>query len=202
MDLSGLSDVHIQEIIAYLEFEKTKRVKILQEMSEEINDHLTSRIDERLTYTGQELSDALEDLPDMIDMNLDSQLEHQRDMTMVLLQKAFEQMRKKNAEVSLNVAHIEDEKELGNVHNFCEKCVATPEEVVAAAPKAPKESKSSNKIAAKFSTGDAEIDKLLQENEEMKNAIKSQLEAFPQYKKTLEMIREREIEVNGLKTRL
>lgn len=199
--MKTLNDVHLQQIQSYLDFEKQNRKKILLEVEEEIRDHINSRIEKRDTYQGDELVEKLQDLPDIIDTSMDNLFEHQRDMTMVLIQNAFIQFKAKNKEISLNVPTLEDEATLKEVNMFVEKMVAEPEVVINEAPKAEPGSKIKQPSPKLQRTTEKRVDPRI-ENNELKKQIADQLAVFPQYKKLLEMIREREIQIKGLKARL
>ncbi|OHS92975.1 hypothetical protein TRFO_12165 [Tritrichomonas foetus] len=197
---SNLNNIHVQQFIDYLKFELRNRKEIEEEVTEELQDLLESRITASDTYTGQEVIDALEDIPDLVESTMDRQLEHVRDVTMVLIKNVFAQAKVHNTEIHLSVAQLEDETMLKNSHAFCNSLIKNPEEVLAAAPKAQGQILS-RKPKVDTSSND-ELEKLRQENAKLRAEIQAGLDEFPQYAKLKQMINEREIEIRGVKARL
>lgn len=197
----ALNVVHVQQFIDYLKFELQTRKEIEGEVSDQLQDILEARISESKTYTGQEVIDALEDIPDLIDNSMDNQLEHVRDITMVLIKKIFLQANEKNTTIKLPISQLEDEIMLKNSHNFCQSLLKEPEQMLENAPKVEgytiKRTQTKNQ-----SNPREELEKLRLENAKLKADIQSGIEEFPQYKKLKQMIHEREIEIRGLKARL
>lgn len=200
-EFQALSPSHIEQLMGYLKFEIIKRQNVKTEVMEDLQDLLESRITPEDTYTGQEIIDSLEDLPDMIENNMDNQLKHQRDITMVLIQNIFSQAKQRSKEVNLNVSQLEDEQMLKAAHQFCRELVSDPERILAEAARLAKEA-AAKKNGGASSTGDGEIDQLLAENEALKAQILQELRDFQQYQKIQQMLREREVELRGLKARL
>lgn len=196
-----LNTVHLEQIISYLQFVDKNRKHILSEVKEEITDHIESRVDDAETYTGSEVFDALEDLPDLLDTMLDRELEHQRDISVFLIQRVFEQFRQLNMEISLKVPMLENERDIKSSHELCEDLTIKPAETLKSAPLPPKDAKRvGDKIQEmKSQKQSRDPQAVLAENLRLKKQIEDEINAFPQYKKLLEMIREREIELNGLK---
>lgn len=200
-NFQALNVVHVQQFIDYLKFELQNRRDIENEVSEQLQDILDARISESKTYTGQEVIDALEDIPDLVDNVMDNQLEHVRDITMVLIKKIFLQANEKNTTIKLPISQLEDENVLKNSHNFCCSLLKDPEQILENAPKVegytPQRKQSRNESNLKD-----ELERLRQENSQLKADIQNGIEEFPQYKKLKQMIHEREIEIRGLKARL
>ena len=198
---SALNVVHVQQFIDYLKFELQNRKEIEDEVSEELQDLLEARISESKTYSGQEVVDALEDIPDLVENVMDRQLEHVRDVTMVLIKNVFAQAKEKNTDIRLPVSQLEDENSLNNAHNFCQSLIKEPDQILEKAPKV--EGYTLHKTQSKQSTSPkAELERLRLENAQLKADIQKGLEDFPQYKKLKQMIHEREVEIRGLKARL
>lgn len=200
-NFQALNVVHVQQFIDYLKFELQNRKDIENEVSEQLQDILDARISESKTYTGQEIIDALEDIPDHVDNVMDNQLEHVRDITMVLIKKIFLQANEKNTNINLPISQLEDENMLKNAHNFCCDLLKEPEQILENAPKVegytPQRKQSKKEPSLKD-----ELERLRQENSQLKADIQNGIEEFPQYKKLKQMIHEREIEIRGLKARL
>ena len=200
---SQLHTIHLEQLINYLEFEKKNRKNILTEVKDEIEDHMDSRIDQTESYTGNELIDALEDTPDVLDNVLDRALEHQRDITTVLIQRVFKQFQAVNQEISIGVSQLENELDVKQAHELSESLIKEPQQVLKAAPLPPEGAKKVTEKGVKIEEkGDDEGEFLAAENERLRKQIQDELAKFPQYVKLLQMIREREIELNGLKARL
>ena len=181
----------IREIINYLDFEKQNREKIKDNVIEAIEDSLKSKFYSGESFTGQELIDMLADLPDIIDSALDSELEHQRDVTTVLILGAFKKVKEFNKEITLSVHYLENEQDLLASHDFCERLLYKPQQVIEAAPPAPFVYKN------KFMTR-----KLQEENNRMKQEIAKQLSEFSQYQRLMQMINEREAEIAEIKGKM
>ncbi|EAY00487.1 MGC81471 protein, putative [Trichomonas vaginalis G3] len=198
---SQLNTVHLEQIISYLQFADKMRKHILSEVKEEIADHVDSRVDDSETYTGSEICDALEDLPDLLDTMLDRELEHQRDVSVFLIQKIFEQYRQLDMEISLKVPMLENEKDIKSSHALCEDLTTKPAETLKSAPLPPKDAKRVGEKLKEMKSQSKSKDpkSILEENLRLKKQIQDEMNAFPQYKKLQEMIHEREIELNGLK---
>ena len=198
-----LNNIHVQQFIDFLKFEHKNRKNIQDEVSEELQDLLESRITESNTYTGKEIIESLDDIPDLVEGTMDRQLEHVRDITMVMIKSVFTQAKENNVEINLNVSKLEDEQMLNASHAFCESLIKDPEAVLAAAPKVQGKVASSKQSAAVSSNDPRdELAKLQRENQQLKSQIQFELEKFPQYAKLKQMIHEREVEIRGVKARL
>ena len=199
-----LHTTHLEQLISYLEFEAKNRKNILSDVKDEIEDHIQSRVDQSESYSGSELMDALEDTPDVLSTLLDHALEHQRDITTVLIQHVFKQFQSEGSEISIGVEKLENELDVKQAHILSENLTAKPVDVIKKAPLPPEKAKKVmiNEVSLSQKSPNEEAEKLRKENEQMKQSINDQLESFMQYQKLLEMIRQREIEVNGLRARL
>lgn len=198
---SALNVVHVQQFVDYLKFDLQTRKDIENEVSEELQDLLEARISESKTYTGQEVIDTLEDIPDLVENVMDHQLEHVRDITMVLIKKVFTQANEKNTTIKLPISQLEDENMLNNSHNFCTQLLKEPEQILEKAPKVEGYTMKKSKPKSSANPRD-ELERLRRENAQLKSDIQNGIEEFPQYKKLKQMIHEREIEIRGLKARL
>ena len=197
-----LHKTHLSQLLEFLKFDKTVREKIQREVREELEELLDSRITVEDTYTGDELIELLNDIPDVIEGVIDHGLEHQRDITMVLIQRVFLQARAKDHEILLNVSQIEDEKMVKASHEMCESLLYEPSKALGAAPDAPGGKVAAAPAQAPADSGNAELDRLRAENAQLKAQIEAGLKGFPQYQKTMEMIHQREVEIRGLQARL
>ena len=202
-NFSKLHTIHLEQLINYLEFEKKNRKNILNEVKDEIEDHMDSRIDQTESYSGNELIDALEDTPDVLENVLDRALEHQRDITTVLIQRFFKDFQEANQEVSIGVARLENELDVKQAHQLSESLIKEPQAVLKAAPLPPDGAKVTKKKEAIVEDNSGDEGAMLEaENEKLRKQIEEELAKFPQYQKLLQMTREREIELSGLKARL
>ncbi|KAK8891745.1 Leucine zipper transcription factor-like protein 1 [Tritrichomonas musculus] len=198
---SALNVIHVQQFIDYLKFELQNRKEIESDVSDELQDLLEARISESKTYTGQEIIDALEDIPDLLENVMDRQLEHVRDITMVLIKKVFTQANEKKTLIKLPISQLEDEQMLNNAHTFCQSLLKEPEQILEKAPKVEGYTPQRNQIK-KGPSRKEELERLRMENAQLKADIQKGLDEFPQYKKLKQMIHEREVEIRGLKARL
>lgn len=202
-EFKTLNVAHAQQFLDYLQFETRNRKSIEDEVNEELQDLLNSRITESNTYTGKEVIDALEDVPDLIENVMDRQLEHLRDITMVLIKSTFLQAKENNVGVTIPINQLEEETILHNAHEYCSDLLKKPEEVLAEAPKVEGYiPKTKSKATNESLTPQQELDLLRNQNATLKADIQNGLDTFPQYKKTKQMIHEREIEIRGMKARL
>jgi hypothetical protein len=195
-----LHKAHVQALLDFLQFDQALRHKIQAEVKEQLQDILQSRITEEATCTGEEVIDSLGDVPDVIEGVMDHELEHQRDIAMVLIKDVFAQARSKSQTIELAVSELENEARLKLCHDFCQELLTDPEKVLAAAPDAPEEVLRSAQAARSPKSGAAA--KLMEENARLRAEIEAGLQGFPQYGKTVEMVRERDVEIRGLKARL
>lgn len=196
-EFSALHKEHLGQVLDFLNFDKEMRAKILEDVKEELKDLFEARITAENTYTGAEIVDALDDVPDRIESVIDRELEHQRDVTMVMIRNIFEQAKAKNKDISLSVSKLEDEKMVNASHAFCGELIAEPEKAMESAPDA-----AASPATGPVMTGDPAKDALILENAKLREQIEAEVKAFPQYQKTLEMVHQREVEIRGLKARL
>ena len=202
-NFSKLHTIHLEQLINYLEFEKKNRKNILTEVKDEIEDHMDSRIDQTESYSGNELIDALEDLPDVLENVLDRSLEHQRDITTVLIQRVFKHFQDANEEISIGVSRLENELDVKQAHELCESLIKEPQAVLKAAPLPPDNARKPVQKEQKVEDNSGDEGAFLEaENAKLRKQIEDELAKFPQYQKLLQMSHEREIELNGLKARL
>ena len=201
-DFEALHKAHLTQLLEFLKFDKRGREKIQKEVQEELAELLESRITVEDTYTGDDLIELLSDIPDVIEGVIDRGLEHQRDITMVLIQRVFLQARAKNHEILLNVPQLEDEQMVKASHELCENLLYEPSKALDAAPDSPGATPQAPSPSKTSTSGNAELDRLRAENAELRAQIESGLKNFPQYQKTLEMIHQREVEIRGLQARL
>jgi hypothetical protein len=194
----SLYQSNVAQILDFLKYHKTLTQKTQSELTDELEDMIDTRLSEGETYTGQELIDALEDVPDITERILDHELEHQRDIALVLIRNVFAQAQAKSQNIWLAVSRLEDEQMVNQAHSFCVELLRDPNKVLAEAPKDP----AAVGAARSKRSGNDEIDSLLEENARLRAEIEAQLKAFPQYVKTLEMIHQRDVEINGMSARL
>jgi hypothetical protein len=197
---ASLHRFHVEQLLEFLTFDRAVRDRIRQEVKEKLSDILSARIVEEKTYTGREVIDTLEDVPDLVENAIDRELVHQRDIAVVLIKNVFAQAKAKSQTIVLSVSQIEDESILQASHAFCTDLLREPEQTLAAAPETPPEI-----VVALARPASAPADELageLAENARLKGEIEAGLQTFPQYGKTLEMLRQRDIELAGLRARL
>lgn len=197
----SLNSDHVEQMLDYLTFESTHRKQICEEISESISDLIQTRVDNQKNYEGRELIDALEDLPDLLENKLDSSLEHQRDITMVLIQQVFSQAKTNDIEIHLDVSKLEDETAVHQSHDFCQKLLKNPETIINQAPPGPNgfHSQSGNEKHVKLQT---EEDILKDENLRLKEEIQEKLSHFSQYIQTMKFIKEKEKELYNIQNHL
>ncbi|KAH0785136.1 leucine zipper transcription factor-like protein 1 isoform X1 [Histomonas meleagridis] len=202
-EFSKINQEHLKQLIEFLKFEKANRKSTKSEVTDELNDLLDSRITQEDTYTGSQIIDALGDVPDFIENIMDRKLEHQRDTIVVLIRNAFLQAKEKGISIDLLVHKLEEEKGLKDAHDFCQSLIQDPESVMEAAPKTENASKPTTHVLVNSSkTISDSTDQIEEENARLKEEIQNNLSNFPQYVKLMQMIKEREIEIRGLKARL
>jgi hypothetical protein len=143
--------------------------------------------------------DALDDIPDLVEGSIDRELEHQRDITVVLTKNVFAQTKGKSQSISLPVSQLEDEVMPQSSHAFCDELLRQPQRVITAAPAPPPGAVSAS---VKASGPKDERNALIAETERLKVEILAGLQNFPQDVKIVEMIGERDIDLSGLKARL
>jgi hypothetical protein len=89
----SLHRFHVEQLLEFLNFDRQLRDRIRDDVKEQLEDLMDARITESSTYTGQELVDALCDVPDLVEGLIDHQLEHQRDILVVLIKNVFSQIK-------------------------------------------------------------------------------------------------------------
>jgi hypothetical protein len=196
--VGALRRFHVEQLLEFLNFDKQLRGWIQDGVKEHLEDLMDARITESNTYTGQELVHALNDVPDLVEGLMDHQLEHQRDILVVLIKNVFSQI--KDSPLSLAVPQLEEELFLRACHDFCDALFADPAKVLASAPPCPAGVSRTGGKPGKRAL-QSELDALMAENARLRAEIARGLDEFPQYAKTQEMVRQRDIQLAGLKAR-
>jgi hypothetical protein len=128
-------------------------------------------------------------------------LGHPRDVAVVPIKNVFAQVKSKWQTIALSVSQIEDESFLQDSRAFCADLLRDPQGVIAAAP-APPEGVVSAVVGKGGKRPSDEFAELMAENARLKGEIVAGLRAFPQSGKTVEILRQRDIERAGLKATL
>lgn len=196
-----LDTIHVQQLIDYLQFDEHKSSDSCTEAVGELGDLISTRVNRSENYTGSELEDALEDVPDVIDSVISRTLERQRDTKVVLISEVFRQTRQKGTEINLRVPLIEDQRFTNASHDFCNRVIQDPQSVIEQAPPSAFEDVETVRYATRTKQN-LDRSRLEEENQQLRAEIQKKLDSNIQFLKLNEMIKEREIEIRGMKARL
>lgn len=105
-----LTPQQVKELVEYLRFEQQKRREIRGEVSGEMGDLISAKLEMDKVYSGTEGLELLSDLPKAIGNTLNIELARQRDITTSLIARIFIEAQKNGITLELNVPALANEE--------------------------------------------------------------------------------------------
>ena len=175
-----LSPSHIKGIAEYVKFEKKMRESTMSQVLDIISDVIMGRLTDENAYSTDELQEMFNDIPDLVESTINDELEHQRDLLLILLTTFFSQTQG----ASINVSRLEDESSVNDAEALSTRLLEDEDSVL--------------EEAVSKNGGLTEMEQLIRENLALKKAIKDKLENNPQYKQLVKFNKRRDEEISKL----
>lgn len=199
--LQEFTPVQLNQLVQYLQFEKSKRREITTEVSVTLEETLSSKINPGDFYSGQDGLDLLEDLPSNLRKSVDTELQHQRDTIVVLLLNIFEQAHQNKIQLEFNISDLANE-ELTDEANFLSENILKEKIFPAAVFSGNLDTSSTEDSSQTKQYTEAEINAIIEENKRLKSQLTKNKREWPEFIQAQETLKTLNAEVHQLREKL
>lgn len=190
-DLSAFTPAQLAQLVEYLRFEEHKRREMKTEISGELGDLFDARIEKDMIYSGKDGIEILEQLADVLNNTISSELERSRDLNVVLINHIFQEAQAANLTLQINVPDLINETLTDEANRLCDRLITKAEELVA----------SSQVEAAPAPTGPS-LEDLQRENAALKAQLAQAKREWPEMKAALQRLKDLNSEIHQLRSQL
>lgn len=199
-ELDNYTQEQLSQLVNYLLFEQQKRKETRTEISGELEDLFHQQIEPETIYSGKDCLELLEKLPSDLKKTVGAELERNRDISVVLFERIFQQAQEANIVMELNVPELDMESAADEANLLCGQILNNREKIVAnekiKMPPKPKEPEEDIEAIQK------EIEQLQQENEQLKQQLKKPKREWKEFKEASDLLKARNAEYHDLQKQL
>ena len=207
--IAEFTESQIAQLVEYLRFEEQKRREMRTEISGEISDLFTQKIQKSEIYSGKDGLEQLAALPDQLDKTVESELERNRDIGIVLINHIFQQAQDTGIRLEISVPDLGNEKMTDEANKLCGQLLANGDkykEAARAKSSASQNPKGAEKIdheePKEEPKSEINIEELKAENERLRKQLKMNKREWPEFKAAVQELKDRNTEIHKIREQL
>lgn len=199
-ELANYTNEQLSQLVNFLLFEQQKRKETRTEISGELDDLLHEQIEPETIYSGKDCLELLEKLPSALKKTVGTELERNRDISVVLFERIFQQAQDAKIVMELNVPELDMESAADEANLLCGQILSNRDKIAAKEdiklPPKQKEPEEDTEAIQK------EIEQLRLENEKLKEQKKKPKREWKEFKEASDLLKKRNAEYHDLQKQL
>ncbi|KAK8847819.1 Leucine zipper transcription factor-like protein 1 [Tritrichomonas musculus] len=199
-ELGEYTQEQLSQLVEFLLFEQQKRKETRTEISGELSDLLQEQIESETLYSGKDCLELLEKLPSSLKKTVSTELERNRDLSVVLFERIFQQAQDAHIVMELNVPELDMETATDEANLLCGQILLNKDKISKGENlnSPPKKEEPEEDVEAI----QKEIEQLQLENEKLKEQLKKPKREWKEFKETNDLLKARNAEYHDLQKQL